>query len=248
MEQTLTYEESLVSKISKMTIFDQFTKTIYVDESCGSIDIESTYRELNTLKFVKTEIIYELKNHRVVSKKLNLNNLVISDLTDGNTISMGKSICKCVSSDLNKLFIQELNGFEKTVEYIFNLNKQNIIQRIFSPNTEKRLIEKFIEISNDCSWAIIPCSLSKIFYESDSIKLKKEDPDEKIIYHLGDLNGVKIFINPDDTSKKIFMGKFDSMIIIAKKYMKIFENAQGTNYNFEYLFIEQSPIKSLQVI
>jgi len=59
---------------------------------------------------------------------------------------------------------------------------------------------------------------------------------------------IHIYINPDDKSGKIFFGNFDSMIILANKYMNIYENSNGVNYNFEYLFIEQAPIKSLQVI
>ena len=247
MVQTLTSEESLVSKISRMTIFDQFAQTIFVDQKQGIIEIENSYRESNTIKFIRTEIVYELKNHRVISKHLHSSSVVISDLMDGATISVDKSICKCVSSDLNKLFIQELNRFEKTEEHKFNLYSQNFIQKIFRPNSNSDLIDKFIEISNGYSWAIVPYNLVSIFYSTDKLDLTKDD-NEKIIYHLGKIEGVDIYINPDDNSGKVFFGKFDSMIILANKFMNIFENNQGMNYNFEYLLIEQSPIKSLQVI
>lgn len=247
MEQTLEFEEALISKISKMTIFDQFAQTIFVDSNRGVIEMENSYREMNSIKFVRTEIAYELKNHRVISKRIHSHSIVISDLMDGSTISIDKSICKCVSSDLNKLFIQELNRFENTENHKFNLYKQNIIQRIFRPNTNTDLIDKFIEIGDGSSWAIVPYNLLHIFYETDKLDLTKDD-NEKIIYHLGKIGDIEVYINPDDNSGKIFFGKFDSMIILANKYMNIFENNQGVNYNFEYLFIEQSPIKSLKVI
>jgi hypothetical protein len=247
MEQTLTSDETLESKISKMTIFDQFAQTIFVEHNHGMIEVESSYRESNTIKFIRTEISYNLKNHRVISKHLHKNSILISDLMDGSTISVDKSICKCVSGDLNKLFIQELNRFQKTEEHTFNLFKQNFFQKLWRPNTEIDLINKFIEISQGMSWAIIPYNLSNIFYKSDKLNLSKED-NQKLIYHLGEMEHIHLYVNPDDVSGKIFFGNFDSMIILANKNMNIYESPQGMNYNFEYLFIEQSPIKSLQVI
>jgi hypothetical protein len=247
MEQTLTFEETLISRISKMTIFDQFAQTIFVDHNHGVIEVENSFREMNTIKFIRTEIAYELKGHRVISKKMKFNDIVISDLMEGSTISVDKSICKCVSSDLNKLFIQELNRFEKTEQHKFRLFDQNFIQKIFIPNKNVDLIQKFLEVSNGMSWAIIPYKLSNIFYQSEKLELNK-DENEKLIYHLGKIENTNIYINPDDQSGKIFFGNFDSMIILAKNDMNIFDNDQGRNYNFEYLFIEQSPIKSLDVI
>jgi len=247
MEQTLVFEDSLIKKISNMTIFDQFAQTIFVDDKQGTIEVQSYTRESNIIKYVSTEISYFLKNHRIISKKLNSKSIIISDLMESSTISVDKSICKCVSSDLNKLFIQELSRFEKTEHHTFNLYKQNFLSKIFNPKTKEDLINKFLEISNGMSWAIVPYNLINIFFESEKLELSKED-NEKIIFHLGTMEKIHIYINPDDESGKIFFGNFDSMIILANKYMNIYENSNGVNYNFEYLFIEQAPIKSLQVI
>lgn len=247
MVQTLTSDDTLLSRISGMTIFDQFAQTIFVEHNQGMIEVENSYRESNTIKFIRTEISYNLKNHRVISKNLHNKSILISDLTEGSTISVNKSICKCVSSDLNKLFIQELNRFQKTEEFTYNLFSQNFLQKLWKPNTEIGLLNKFSEISKDMSWAIIPYNLSSIFYESNRLELSKEE-NQKLIYHLGIMDQTHIYVNPDDNSGKIFFGNFDSMIILANKYMNIYESPQGINYNFEYLFIEQSPIKSLQII
>jgi hypothetical protein len=211
------------------------------------VEIEKSYRVENVLKFIRTEIAYNLKNHRVISKKLNSANLLISDLTEGSTIQVDKSICRCVSSNLNKLFIRELNRFQDSESFEFNLNSQNIFKKYLNPNTKEDLVKKFLQISKEMTWAIIPYNLQSIFFESEKLQLSKED-NEKIIYKLGTLENVDIYVNPDDESGKIFFGNYDSIIILANKNMKVFENNQGTNYNFEYLFIEQGKIKSLQVI
>lgn len=246
MEQTLVYEDNLLSRISKMTIFDQFAQTIFVEEPSGIIEVEKSYRELNTIKFVRTEIAYELKNHRVISKKLHSQNIVISDIMDKSTISVDKSICRCVSTDLNKMLIQELNNFKGIVENEFNLYSQNFFKKLLFKSTEKQLIEKFIKVGENMSWAIVPYNLLHIFFESDKLELCK-DENEKIIYHLGKIGNIDIYINPDDESGKIFFGNFNSILILANKYINVYENSQGTNYNFQYLFIEQGPIKTLQV-
>jgi hypothetical protein len=246
MEQTLVFEDSLINRISKLTIFDQFAQTIFVEDSHGVLEVEKSYRESNTIKFIRTEIAYQLKTHKVISKKLHSNCLIISDIMDKSTISVDKSICKCVSSNLNKLLIQELKGFKESIESEFNLFSQNIFQKIFSKNTNDGLIEKFIKFGEGTSWAIIPYNLLHIFYNSSKLELNKEDND-KIIYHLGKIENIDIYVNPDDESGKIFYGNFDSILILANKYVDIVENNQGTNYNFQYLFIEQGPIKSLQV-
>jgi hypothetical protein len=246
MEQTLT-SDSLISKISRMTIFDQFAQTIFVEDTQGVIEVENSYKESNSIKFVRTEISYKLKNHRIISKNINSRNIVISDLTEASTITLDKSVCRCVSSDLNKLFIQELNIFEGTKKNEYNLFSQNIFQKLFYPNTKEGLIEKFIEAGSSMSWAIIPYNLLSIFFESDKIKICKEE-NEKIIYHLGSIAKIDIYVNPNDESGKIFYGNFDSIIILANKYMNIVDTDLGTSYNFEYLFIEQGLINSLQVI
>lgn len=246
MEQTLVSEDNLLNRISKLTIFDQFAQTIFVEDSQGIIEVEKSYRESNAIKFVRTEIAYQLKTHKVITKKLHSNCVIISDIMDKSTISVDKSICKCVSSNLNKLLIQELGGFKELINFEFNLFSQNIFQKIFFKNTNDELIEKFIEFGKDMSWAIIPYNLLHIFFQSNILELIKEDND-KIIYHLGKIEHIDIYVNPDDDSGKIFYGTFNSVLILANKYVNIFENNQGTNYNFQYLFIEQGPIKSLQV-
>jgi len=247
MEQTLTFEDSLVSRISRMTIFDQFAQTIFVEEKRGKIEIENSFREMDSIKFVNTEISYELKNHRVISKILHHSNILISDLMDVSTISVDKSVCKCVSSDLNKLFIQELGRFENIEEHKYNLYSQNIFNKLFYPHNMFGLINKFKEVGKEMSWAIIPYNLVNIFYGSGLLEASEED-NEKLIYNLGTIGHINIYVNPDDNSGKIYFGNFNSIIILANRYMNIFENPQGINYNFEYLFLEQGPIKSLQVI
>ena len=138
MEETLT-SESLIGRISKMTIFDQFAQTIFVEHPNGVIEVERSQKEANTIKFVRTEIVYQLKNHRVISKKMHSSSLMISDLTEGQTISVDKSICKCVSSDLNKLFIRELGRFKETEQFSFNLFTQSLFSRIFNKKTNKKI-------------------------------------------------------------------------------------------------------------
>lgn len=246
MEQTLT-SESLISRISKMTIFDQFAQTIFVEHPNGVIEVERSHKEANAIKFVRTEIVYNLKNHRVISKKMHSSSLMISDLTEGQTISVDKSICKCVSSDLNKLFIRELGRFKETEEFSFNLFTQSLFSRIFNKKTNSDLVDKFIEIGNDMSWVIIPYNLLHIFYSSPKLKLSKED-NEKIIYNLGEIEHLNVFVNPDDTSGRIYFGTYDSIIILANNEVSVIEDYHGMNYNFQYLFIEDGPIKSLQVV
>lgn len=247
MEQTLTSDtEALVGRISKMTIFEQFAQTFFVDDKIGVIEIQNTFREKESHKFVKTEISYELKNHRIISKNINSSNIIISDLTESSTITIDKSICRCVSSDLNKLFIQELSRFEKIQKYEFNFFNQNIFKRLFFPNKHQDLINKFKEVGENMSWAIIPYKLLPQLYKSEELKLSKED-NEKLIYNLGSLNHIEIYVNPDDDSNKIYFGNYESIIILANKNMNIFENNQGMNYNIEYLFIENGLIKSLQI-
>lgn len=246
MVQTQTFEENLLSKISEMTIFDQFTHTIFVEENQGVIEVENAFRESNTLKFTRTEIAYQLKNHRIISKSIGKSKVLISDLMGCPTISVDKSICTCVSSDLNKLFMQELNRFKDTKDFVFNFTPKTILHKIFFPINNSHLIDKFIEVGKGMSWAIIPYNLLNIFFDTNLLKLNKEE-NEKIIYHLGTIDEIQIYINPDDESGKIFYGNYDSILILANKYMNIFEDIQGTNFNFEYLFIEQGPIRTLTI-
>jgi hypothetical protein len=246
MEQTLT-SESLIGRISKMTIFDQFAQTIFVEHPSGVIEVERSQKEANTIKFLRTEIVYQLKNHRIISKKMNSSNLMISDLTEGQTISVDKSICKCASTDLNKLFIRELGRFKDTEQHSFNLFRQSLFNKIFNKNTQSDLIEEFIKIGKDMSWAIVPYNLLHVIYSSPKLLLSKEDND-KIIYHLGQVENISVYVNPDDTSGKIYFGTYDSIIILTNDKVNVIEDYHGMNYNFQYLFIEDGPIKSLQVV
>jgi len=249
MEQMLVSEEkdSLIARISKLTTFDQFAQTLFVEHSHGVIEVEKSYKELHTLKFVRTEIAYTLKNHRIISKDLNSTKIFISDLTETPTISIDKSICRCVSSDLNKLFIKELDNFENVDSDNFNLFSQNMFKKIFNPNTNEDLINKFLDFGMGMTWAIVPYNLLSLFYESDKLNLCKES-NEKIIYRLGRMENIDVYINSDDESNKIYFGNYDSILILANKFINIVENNRGKNYNFEYLFIEQGKIKKLQVI
>jgi len=237
----------LVKRISKLSIFDQFAQTLFVDHTNGLLEVEKSYRESNILKFVRTEIAYQLKNHRIISKNLKSNNIIISDLTECSTITVDKSICRSVSSNLNKLFIRELESFQDVERHKFNLYSQNIFKKYFFPNTDKKLIDKVIELGDSMSWVIIPYKLLNTFYNSDQIELHKEEG-HKIIFRLGDVGNLHIFVNPDEKSGKIYFGNFDSIIIVANKELKITPIENETTYDFEYLFIEEGPIKILEVI
>jgi hypothetical protein len=249
MEQTLVCEETqtLISRIAKLTVFDQFAQTLFVEHNHGVIEVEKSYKEAHSLKFIRTEIAYNLKNHRIISKKINNSHILISDLTEGSTISIDKSICRCVSSDLNKLFTQELDEFKDIERFEFNLFSQNFFKKTFYPNTNNDLINKFIEVSKHMTWAIIPYNLVSVFYESDKMELCKE-LNEKIIYRLGKIENIEVYVNPNEENGKIYFGNYDSILILANKFINIEENTQGVNYNFEYLFLEQGKIKTLQVI
>jgi hypothetical protein len=144
------------------------------------------------------------------------------------------------------LFIQELGRFNKIVKDEYRLFNQSFLKKLFRPNTNTSLVEKFIEFGKDMSWAIVPYNLLHIFYDSEKLNFMK-DENEKIIYHLGSIAHIDVYINPDDESGEIFFGNYESLIILANKYMDIYETNQGVNYNFQYLFIQQGEIRSLKV-
>jgi hypothetical protein len=137
---TVLQQETLVDRISKLTVIDQIVETIWVDDPIGQIEINKTIKDGDIVKNISETVNYKLKSHRLIVKKNNKkhNQVVISDLPKSQTLCNNRETYQCLSSDINRIFISELKSFKSTQKYSYKYFSQNFFSKLIFP--KKNLI------------------------------------------------------------------------------------------------------------
>ena len=107
---------TLVEQITTLSSLDQIIETILVDEKKGTIDVEKTIFESNSVKSINHKIDYTLKSTRLIIKydENFKKNIIISDI-DSETIMNDKKICECVTRNTNNIISKELFRLKSTI-------------------------------------------------------------------------------------------------------------------------------------
>jgi hypothetical protein len=246
---------SFVEEITKLTSLNEFIETIFVDEPKGTLSFSKTIATENGIKNLNKEIDYKLKSTRLTIKSCKLfdGKIMISDLIkEDNTIGIGKSKCECITKNVGNMFSLEFSNFTDLNIQTFNLFKQNIIKKVFNPNTEEKLYKKIVGMSEGKSWILIPENLTYLF-ESRENFTKMDRIQRKLIFPIGKLGETIIYVNSEEVLK-VYFGNYDSITLILGKELKI-ENIKSiqehyqdvTRITIDYQFIQNEQISCLQI-
>jgi hypothetical protein len=255
MQTLIQAQETLLNKISSLTVINQLVETIYVDESIGQIEVSKTNKDNNVVRHIVEKLDYKLKSHRLLIKshKGNEDSIIISDLPNTPTISSNKPICQCVSSDINQIFTSEIKSFKNTQKFKYNFFKQNLFKKMFKKNTEHNLVDYILELGKDCSWVIVPPFIFDIIKDSEWFDANNYRS-ESLIYNSGKLSDdINVYVNPDEDESVIYFGNYDSISIIINRNIKedTLKTAsfykEGKSIVVDYLFLETGTTKYLLV-
>ena len=206
-------KESLLQRISNLTVLNRLVETIWVDTSKGQIETTDIIKEEDNIKNVTNTIDYKLKSHRLIVKDRKDNNIIISDLPSPKTIFRNKPVCLCASTNVNRVFISELKSFKNIQKKKFSLFNQGFFKRLINPNKESDLINYIISFGLECSWVIVPPFINDILCESEFFDSDHEDS-ESLIYNSGNLGNLSVYVNPDEEESIVYFGNYDSITII----------------------------------
>lgn len=242
---------SLIENIKKLTFLNQLVETIVVDDTVGLVDVDKFSKESDVVIHTQEKINYKLKSTRLIIKSNRDNNIIISDI-DIKTITKNSPICDCISRNTNLIFSKEFENFKNTIKYSIDYFNQGFFKKIFIPTNIKDILRKVEEIGKIYSWIIIPKNLEFIF--ADYKIPEFEDEGCKMINNWGMFNNLAIYMNPDQSNKTIYFGRYDSLTLIINKNLKIEEiktfsdiYTDSKKLSVEYLFIEGTPISSLTI-
>jgi hypothetical protein len=244
---------TLVEQIANLSSLNQIIETIIVDDNDGSIKINKTIKDSNSIKNIDEEISYNLKSTRLIIKTDDelVNNIVISDI-DRETIVKNRPICECISKNTNNIVSREFRKLSNVQHYKINFFNQSFFKKLFNPINHKEVFEKIKELAKNNSWMIIPPTLMDLF-ENESTFQKIEAECESIIHQFGHLENVNVFMNPDQKENCIYFGSYESLTLIVNKNLTTKEiktnsttYTKGLSMEVNYLLIENKPITVLE--
>jgi len=254
MSTLIQTSDSLLKRISSLTVINQLVETIYVDDSIGQIEVDKTIKDNNVVRHIVEKLDYKLKSHRLIIKshKGNEDSIIISDLLNTPTISSNKPICHCVSSDINNIFTSEIKSFKNTQKFKYKFFNQGLFKKIFKKNTEHNLVDHILDLGKDCSWIIMPPFILDIIKDSEWFDANNYIS-ESLIYNSGKLSDMNVYVNPNEDESVVYFGNYDSISIIINKNIKedVLKTAsfykEGKSIVVDYLFLETGVTKYLLV-
>lgn len=226
--------------IDKISLLNQLSNVIFVENSKGKINSTKTIKEKNIIRNIDDSIDYELKRHRIQTKSINSSLVTISDLPGEQTVCSKRSLCSCLSNDLYDLFIQEIKSACKIERTTFNYFKRNSFLSIFFKKNPEDLVNKILNLSKNYSWIIVSRSIYKELYKSKNFVSNNRE-ESNLVGSIGDLN---VYLNNYENEKVIYFGNYESITIIVNKNIDFkidqFSQNQNSTIFIDYIFIENN--------
>ena len=246
-------QTTLIEQVTKLTCLNQIIETILVEDSCGTIQVSKTIKEIDSIRHINENIDYTLKSTRLIIRANKEKNLVISDL-DLNTITEDSPLCDCIARNTNLLFAKECSRLKNTIKHEIKYFKKNFLEKLFRKDNKESVLSKIEEIGTNYSWIVIPPSLLTIFDGAKTFYSSIKD-NKKIIHIHGRFKNLNVYLNPDQSQQTIYFGRYDSLSLILNKKFNIEDMktlsefySDAKTISIEYLFIENSPISSLTIL
>ena len=238
-------KDDLFSKLSEMTIFDQLIETIYVSEDKGTLVTTNIYKFGDSVKSTEEKIPFNLKSYRLlVYKDSNNQSIYISDGVKCDTLKKDSDPCKCISKDINRIFINEMKNFKNIKKEEFKYFKTNFLENIFSKKTPSNLLDKIIKVGKGCSRVIIPKKIFDVIRNQPEVETILSGS-ISIINKCGKVSDLTLYMNPNETENICYFGNHDSIYFLINKNLIIDSNP--TKINIKYQFIERGVTRSLIV-
>lgn len=250
----LVDKPQLIEQITSLSSLDQIIETILVDSNQGCIEINNVIKEDGVVKHIIQKIDYVLTSNRLIIKSDDSlqHNIVISDI-DEETVLNNNPICDCVAKNTNNIFAKEFSKLKNISYQQIKFFKQGFFKKLFNKTTNQDLFEKISEIGKNHSWIIIPNFLVDIFLNNKSF-IKSGTEYSKLIYNLGTLENLIVYVNPNQKVSKIYFGRYESLTLIVNRNLEIKElktNSQTytktMSMQVNYLLIENETIGVLEV-
>jgi hypothetical protein len=248
-------QEHIIEKISSVTVVNQLVETIFVDSSVGEIEIESVYKDADTIRKTHRVVKYRLDPHRLIVKscKHSKSSVVISDSPRGNTIGENKCVCDMASVGVNQAFIFGLRNSKSLVRESISFFRQGIFRKVFNRTTESKLLDKMSLFGSDCSWMIVPNFIFEVIRLSDRF-VPLECESDLLMRNCGKLGKINVYLNTQEIESVVYFGNYDSITVVVNRNVcfgetKSLSSVYGNNMvvTVEYQFIENGTLKMLTV-
>ena len=247
-------KHDILKRLKDLTIINQLVDTHFVENKNGEIEVSKVVKEYDSVRTISEVIKYKLKSHRIQHKK-NKDGLdiIISDISCGQTINKDEKICQCISKNINQIFISELKSFKQTQKYSFKYFSQNWIQKLLFKKTEFDLIDVIIQVGENTSWMIVPEFILDVIRDSEWF-VENQVEATSIIHKVGKLSNIDIFLNPNQIDSFVYYGNYDSIMLLVDKNIEEKEvkssgfETESKAYTVNYLFIETGQTKILEII
>ena len=243
----------ILLRLKELTIINQLVDTHFVSDKVGKIEISKVIKEYDSVRNISESIDYKLKSHRIQHKKNKEGlNIIISDITCGQTLNHDEKICQCISKNINQIFLKELKSFKQTQKFTFNFFNQNWLQKTFFRKNETHLIDEILKVGQNSSWMIVPDFILDIMKDSEWFESNTVE-NESIIHRVGKLSNIDVFVNPIQEESFICYGNYDSILLLINKNIEEKDvkstgfEVESKSYTVNYLFIENGNTKMLQV-
>ena len=246
--------KTIVEEIFKLTSISQFIETIFVEDSIGKIDYHTTVKLGDKLTSISKVISYNLKSSKLTIRpcKTLQGKVMITDLVKNKTIFTGTTNCELINKHINNIFAIEFSTLGEVLTEKFPFYKQSIIKKVFNRNTEKKLYDKILKLSQNKTWVILPENLLYVL-ENEKEFMKSKNNEKNSLFLAGNLGNTSVYTNPEELTN-IYFGNYDSITLILNKNLKIEDLKpyhehyfQTTKITVDYEFIQNEEIICLEV-
>lgn len=220
----LGIKEGLMTDIKKLSVINELVNTIFIDSKTEDVYITNCKKVKNIEVTELVKVKPSLKSKKFIVKTKDKSKIIISNEIKQKTINCDCLLSECVSSRINREFIESIENFNNLEKITYKFLNLNFLERFLFRRTKIDFIRKIIKTGENFKWCLVSKEAFDIIKDSNYFKLSKSNSNSYIRkvgnLILDDLN-IEVYLSDDINKNNVYFGNKKSVNLILKNQFDI---------------------------
>ena len=246
-------EKGLIERVKKLSLIDEIIRTTFVDIHTQTTEIKITKKIFGIETTYTISVNPEFKSARLIYKDTGINNLIITDELNYDTLLPNKKLCEYISQRINREFLEYLSHKAGNDTIRWKWAYRSALTRLLLGRNRDTLVKKIIEVGSKWDWVIVPLQIIGDI-SSSKYFIPESGNDCCGVTHVGwiklDNFSIKVYTGYPKDDRKIYFGNIDSINLILRDKIRV-KRIKGDTGSFsvelDYSFMSSGPVSIIEL-